>query len=54
MALRLMHRNEPTLECSALSLSREVQDWLNEEQIDLTLYNLDEGIWNTAVSTLPG
>jgi len=44
---------EGPLECNALSLGPEIQEWLKVEQIDLTLYNFDEGIGNTTAFTMP-
>jgi len=47
-----MARNSPTQECNALSpLSPEFQEWLNEEQVDLTIYDFDLGIGNTTPPT---
>jgi len=49
-ALRIMET--PTMECNAHSLDPEFQEWLNEENIDLSQYDFDEGFGITA-STPP-
>lgn len=49
--LRIMESITPTLECNALTLDPEFQEWLDVEQIDLTLYNFDEGLGSSAAPT---